>query len=292
MPYVVGTDPCSYLLSDDGICVRVQPTGNTQVSPSAQAPQTPQTAVVGAQFVAGLDVSVPGGLVGGLEIGSAALFVKQDDAGRFVLLRTAPIRSVTERGLKKKPPLPKRIDGDETTLTQIKTAIPRPPPVPREAAAPKPSAPVVPAPRPPTPSQPHATPPPPPREIAPLVAEPPTARRNVDPELVRRASSPSIAPPPLPRTIVPPAMQAAAGGPPPAPPAPQARPTVERDASGVPIEAIPKGTRPDLPAPPIFHLTNQSRPMAPSVFPSPWDEPPTNRLLRDDMKKAVKKKKK
>lgn len=285
MPYVVGTDPCSYLLSDDGICVRVQPTGNTQVSASAQAPQTPQTAVVGAQFVAGLDVSAPGGLVGGLEIGSSALFVKQDEEGRFVLLRTAPIRTVTERGLKKKPPLPKRIEGDETTLTQIKPSIPRPPAVPREAEALQRTP--TPPPRPPAPSQPEKAAAP--REIAPLVAEPPTARRNVDPELVRRASSPSIAPPPLPRTIVPPAMQAT----PPAPaPAATPRKTIERDASGVPVEALPKASRPDLPAPPIFHLSNQSRPMAPSVFPSPWDEPPTHRMLRDDMKKPFKKKKK
>jgi hypothetical protein len=215
MPYVVGTDPCSYLLSDDGICVRVQASGHTQVSPSAGSPHTPQAALVGAQFVAGLDVTAPGGLVGGLEVGSAALFVKQDENGRFVLLRTAPIRSVQERGLKKKPALPKSsIEGDETTLTLVKTAIPAPPPVPR---LPLPTPPALPSPR----------------------APQPTPAR--------------VAPPRLPERVA---------------------------------------TRPDLPAPPIFQIPAVAQPTSPSVYPSPWDEPPTHRMMRDDMRKPVKKKKK
>lgn len=271
MPYVVGTDPCTYLLSDDGICVRAQSTGHTKVS--AGVVETPHAAVIGAQFVAAIDVNVPGGLVGGLEIGSAALFVKQDENGRFVLFRTAPIRSVQERGLKKRPPSPVAVRassdpslaGDETTLTLVKPALGRP-------SLPSSPAPVV---APPPPDAPTVQRPPPREALAPDSDWPtptpaPTAHR-----------SPPVHPPPRPgsSSVVAP------------PPAPVAVPPA-RETKRVPS---PLGTtRPILPAPPIFQLptSGEARPMSPSVIPSPWDEPPTHRIMRDDMRKPLKKKKK
>jgi hypothetical protein len=271
MPYVVGTDPCTYLLSDDGICVRAQSTGHTKVSAGIE--ETPHAAVIGAQFVAAIDVTVPGGLVGGLEIGSAALFVKQDEKGRFVLFRTAPIRSVHERGLKKRPPSPVAerrspgLEGDETTLTLVKAAMPRSPePSTPDAArdglvaAPPPDAPTV-----QRPARAEAPPvlPPPPTSDWPTPA--PHAQRS--PALIH-TGAPTAAP--VPRS-------------PAVPPAPPSEENVHK---------IP--TRPMLPAPPIFQLPTSgvARPMSPSVVPSPWDEPPTHRMMRDDMRKISKKKKK
>ena len=188
MPYVVGTDPCSYLLSDDGICVRVTPAADAGPAP---------TAIVGAQFVASLDVTLPGGLSGGLEVGAAALFVKQDHAGRFVLLRTAAIRSVRERGAlpMQKPELPgQKEGGEETTLTLERATIPGPPALPLNAAG--------------------------------------------------------------------------------APPRP-------------PFPPVPKGRL----APPIFELPTQARPTAPSVMPSPWDNPTAGPPSQDEARRSAKKKK-
>lgn len=52
---------------------------------------------IGAQFVACLDLTLEGGLAGELLLGSAALFVKQDAAGRMQLLRTGMIFQVETR---------------------------------------------------------------------------------------------------------------------------------------------------------------------------------------------------
>jgi hypothetical protein len=294
MPYVVGTDPCTYLLSDDGICVRAQSTGHTKVSEGVV--ETPHSAVIGAQFVAAIDVNVPGGLVGGLEIGSAALFVKQDEKGRFVLFRTAPIRTVQERGLKKRPPSPVAaqaarkdhgLAGDETTLTLVKPALARrPDPSTPDAddaasarvatvAAPPPDAPTVPKP----PRTPPAPVPPPAPRVA--TSDWPTPAPHAQ-------RTPATVPMPV---ATPPAAQATR---PVHPPAAQAQAPANPKTSPREDNIHHVTTRPMLPAPPIFHLptSGEARPMSPSVVPSPWDEPPTHRMMRDDMRKLPKKKKK
>jgi len=88
MTYAVHTGTCTYLLDDDGICLwTLSPGGHA-------APGTDRC--VGAQFVACLDLTTPGGLVGELCIGAAALFARREH-GRFVLLRTLPIERVEYR---------------------------------------------------------------------------------------------------------------------------------------------------------------------------------------------------
>jgi hypothetical protein len=88
MTYAVHTATCSYLLDDDGVC-------RWTLSPTGQrAPGTER--VVGAQFVACLDLLTPGGLVGELAVGAAALFARSEN-GRLVLLRTTPIERVEYR---------------------------------------------------------------------------------------------------------------------------------------------------------------------------------------------------
>ena len=88
MTYAVHTMTCTYLLDDDGVC-------RWTLSPSGlAAPGTDRC--VGAQFVACLDLNAPGGLVGELVVGGAALFARTEN-GRFVLLRTLTIERVEYR---------------------------------------------------------------------------------------------------------------------------------------------------------------------------------------------------
>lgn len=88
MTYAVHTETCTYLLDDDGVCLWT-------LSPGGHAAAATDRCV-GAQFVACLDLTAPGGLVGELRLGAAALFVRREH-GRFVLLRTLPIDRVEER---------------------------------------------------------------------------------------------------------------------------------------------------------------------------------------------------
>ena len=87
--YAVHTEACTYLLDDDGICCRILSPGGL-VTPG-------MSAAVGAQFVACLDLNVAGGLVAELRVGSAALFATKDEQGRYMLLRTSPIRHIEAR---------------------------------------------------------------------------------------------------------------------------------------------------------------------------------------------------
>jgi hypothetical protein len=78
--YAVHTRACTYLLDEEGICRWVLSRRGTATDDRC----------VGAQFVACVDTSVEGGLVGELRPGSSALFVGFTD-GRLALLRTKPI---------------------------------------------------------------------------------------------------------------------------------------------------------------------------------------------------------
>jgi hypothetical protein len=88
MTYAVHTATCTYMLDEDGVCrwthapLGVVPPGSARC--------------VGAQFVACLDLSAEGGLVGELRLEAAALFVRQE-GDRLVLLRTLPIEAVEIR---------------------------------------------------------------------------------------------------------------------------------------------------------------------------------------------------
>jgi len=88
MAFAVHTKACTYLLSDDGVCRWIV---SQQGVVSDHVRQC-----IGAQFVACLDLTAEGGLVGELSVGGRALFVRQDDE-RLVLLRTGPIEHVDDR---------------------------------------------------------------------------------------------------------------------------------------------------------------------------------------------------
>ncbi|MFO0762868.1 MAG: hypothetical protein U0359_40900 [Byssovorax sp.] len=193
MAYAVHTRTCTYLLDEEGIC-------RWTLAPSGTAaPGTDRC--VGAQFVASLDLTEAGGLVGELRIGAAALFARVE-GGRFVLLRTLPIEHVEFRngavdeppapeprkvaaalqhGALMEPPLPQpsfpHIDRPAMPA-RTHEAVPAPPPIPRPSAPPPstsraapPSVPAPPTRPPPAPSR----PPPPAPVIPPLRAAMPSA---------------------------------------------------------------------------------------------------------------------
>jgi hypothetical protein len=88
LAYAVHTATCTYLLDEDGVCQWI-------VSPQGAVPSHVQQAV-GAQFVACLDMTAEGGLLGELKAGAMALLVRRHE-DRMVLLRTAPIQHVDDR---------------------------------------------------------------------------------------------------------------------------------------------------------------------------------------------------
>jgi hypothetical protein len=90
MAHAVHTRTCSYLLDERGVCRWIVARQGAVPSHVNQC--------VGAQFVACLDLATQGGLVGDLRAGAMALFVRNSEPGRMVLLRTAPIESVDGPG--------------------------------------------------------------------------------------------------------------------------------------------------------------------------------------------------
>ncbi len=95
MAFAVHTRACTYLLSADGVCRWIV---SKQGIVSEHVRQC-----IGAQFVACLDLTVAGGLVGELAVGGRALFVRHDD-DRLVLLRTGQVEQVDDRRLQEESP--------------------------------------------------------------------------------------------------------------------------------------------------------------------------------------------
>ncbi len=94
MAYAVHTTTCTYLLDEGGVCRWI-------VSQQGVVPAHVRQCI-GAQFVACVDVTVEGGLVGQLLVGARALFI-QHTGERMVMLRTGPIQQVDDRRSAKPP---------------------------------------------------------------------------------------------------------------------------------------------------------------------------------------------
>lgn len=77
--YSAHTEACTLMLDENGVCEWAAPTGRGRV---------PER-IVGAQFVASLDVSTPGALVGEPREGVPMLFAATDEEGRISLIRTS-----------------------------------------------------------------------------------------------------------------------------------------------------------------------------------------------------------
>ena len=83
MAYAVHTQACTYVLDQEGICRWI-------VARQGAVPPEVRKCV-GAQFVACLDLASKGGLVPDLRLNAMGLFVRLNEQGRMVLLRTGPI---------------------------------------------------------------------------------------------------------------------------------------------------------------------------------------------------------
>ncbi len=88
MAYAVHTEGCTYLLDDDGVCRWI-------VAPQGVVPRDLRQCI-GAQFVASVDMSVEGGLVGDLRSGARALFVRASE-DRIIMMRTGLVTRVDDR---------------------------------------------------------------------------------------------------------------------------------------------------------------------------------------------------
>lgn len=76
--YAAHTEACTLMLDENGVCEWAAPTGRGRVPDR----------IVGAQFVASLDVSAPGALVGEPREGVPMLFAATDEEGHISLVRT------------------------------------------------------------------------------------------------------------------------------------------------------------------------------------------------------------
>jgi hypothetical protein len=85
--YAAHTEACTLMLDENGICEWAAPTGKGRV---------PER-IVGAQFVASLDVSSAGALVGEPREGVPMLFATSDADGHISLIRTANLVRFDDR---------------------------------------------------------------------------------------------------------------------------------------------------------------------------------------------------
>ncbi len=85
--YAAHTEACTLMLDDNGVCEWAAPTGKGHVPDR----------IVGAQFVASLDVSSPGALVGEPREGVPMLFAASDADGHISLIRTTNLVRFDDR---------------------------------------------------------------------------------------------------------------------------------------------------------------------------------------------------
>lgn len=85
--YAAHTEACTLMLDESGVCQWAAPTGNGRVPDR----------IVGAQFVASLDVGAPGALVSTPREGVPMLFAVADEDGRISLIRTTNLVRFDDR---------------------------------------------------------------------------------------------------------------------------------------------------------------------------------------------------
>lgn len=85
--YAAQTEAYTLMLDENGVCEWAAPTGRGRVPDR----------IVGAQFVASLDVNAPGALVGEPREGVPMLFAARSDDGHISLIRTAVLIRFDDR---------------------------------------------------------------------------------------------------------------------------------------------------------------------------------------------------
>ena len=200
--YAAYTETGTFMLDERGVCRwAVAPPGKTH----AKIPER----IVGAQYVATLDMSTRGGLVDLPEVGCPMLFAAVDENGRIQLVRTQPLLRFEDKRLpsdsrSRSAPPPALLDESERTPAQPASVPPSVPSTPLplvRAASPVPPRQSMVAPRmPPPPKVPQNIPTPSAIRPVPMVTAPP------------RRSQPTIPPPPATDPSPPPALDPRSSG--------------------------------------------------------------------------------
>src|SRR5579871_3768901 len=93
--YVAYTERNVLMLDQDGVCVRVEPLrGKMTLSALAGRPSEVSDGAlrcIGAQYVASIDPSEPGGLARLPRVGTSMLFAAVDHDGRIYCVRAGPL---------------------------------------------------------------------------------------------------------------------------------------------------------------------------------------------------------
>ena len=224
--YAAYTETGTFMLDERGVC-------RWAVAPPGKTHATVPEKIVGAQYVATLDVGAPGGLVDLPRVGCPMLFASVDETGRVQLVRTQPVIRFEDKknpeksqGSKSGPP-PALLAEQEKTPARPSVPPPRASAPPRPASSrPLPSTPPIPLVRPASPSpvpprQSMIAPKMPPAPRSPSMASinTPSACRTVPPVTAPpRRSHPTIPPPPTTDPSPPPAIDSVTRIAPPNPP--------------------------------------------------------------------------
>jgi hypothetical protein len=119
--YAAHTQAGVFMLDEQGVC-------RWAVAQPGKREMVPER-IVGAQYVAALDLGAEGGLVTFPRVGCPMLFAVTDEAGRIRLVRTPPLQRFEDRrNAPTRQPLASKLDTDE--LTPISNAAPESFPVP------------------------------------------------------------------------------------------------------------------------------------------------------------------
>lgn len=206
--YAAYTETGTFMLDERGVC-------RWAVAPPGKTHATVPEKIVGAQYVATLDIGAAGGLVDLPRIGCPMLFASVDETGRVQLVRTQAVTRFEDKrnperslGSKSGPP-PALLHEQEKTPARASAPPSRP-----TSSRPLPSTPPLPLVRPASPSrvpprQSMIAPKMPPAPRAPSMASihTPSAFRAVPPvSAPPRRSNPTIPPPPSTDPSPPPAV--------------------------------------------------------------------------------------
>jgi hypothetical protein len=89
--YVAYTEGNVLMLDSEGVCVRVEPLRSRMPYGPRPAPTDGALRCIGAQFVASIDPSEPGGLAHLPRVGTSMLFAAVDQDGRIYCVRAGPL---------------------------------------------------------------------------------------------------------------------------------------------------------------------------------------------------------
>lgn len=128
--YAAHTQSGVFMLDENGVCRWAV------AQPGRTGEKVPER-IVGAQYLATVDLSAEGGIVDFPRVGCPMLFASTDESGRVRLVRTPPLTRFEDRRVAPmRRPLASKFDDDEMTPVALarSSSIPPPPSVPPSSA--------------------------------------------------------------------------------------------------------------------------------------------------------------